>query len=282
MHALYFVPANLRVSVPGFLLEVARGTSFKAPIHLPAAALNDARALPFLASIRRCARQVSTHWEHIHHHQHLSTMSPASSNAAPPRASLLGLPAELRMVIYELVIPLDPNRFIGTADWQKRITLAIRGALAVEHTCRLLRREIMPILDDPRSPRPSRIELINFTPADMRVWAPRYARNFPQIRHISIELWGGCARNPMIDGHYKSCTFEGTGSKHLNRSCFECPKITSMSVKPYDHYDTVCSANNLVANHSRAPTAFASVDSSMTWTRTTCRSSRAHLGPGRS
>lgn len=155
-------------------------------------------------------------------------MSPASSNASPPRASLLGLPAELRVVIYELATAQDSTRFIGTADWQWTITNGRHGALALGDTCSLIRREIKPVLDDKKSPRHSRLELINFTPADMRAWARRYAREFSQIRHISVELWGGCGRNPMLNGHYKFCPFEGTGSKYLNKNCYECPNITSM------------------------------------------------------
>lgn len=109
----------------------------------------------------------------------------------PPSASLLGLPAELRIEIMEYLC--SDNTFMVDVQGGSpgsSITRTPRGALALLHTCRLLRNEALPL-------RPSIHDIaIRFTGlrwASAHRWADCIGMlNLSKIRKLEIFVYGAC------------------------------------------------------------------------------------------
>lgn len=142
-------------------------------------------------------------------HQSLNSKNMSiSAPPDPPRVSLLGLPAELRLHIYELLTSTDPPcwRVTGTADWQEHVTTARTGFFALATTCSLTRHETKPLLATALA-RPS-VELVSFTREDADLWIASYASKLSKMCCITIQLWAGCGNHEFCDmkgGHYLTC-----------------------------------------------------------------------------
>lgn len=116
-----------------------------------------------------------------------------ASNDNPTRTSLLGLPSELRLRIYEYVFARDGSKvhLMGTADGHRdEIVRRPSGSLSLPLVCRLIYVEARPM-----KPKIERVQFSfnDFTLDDAVSYihgiGDKYAA---RMRKIEIRAWGGC------------------------------------------------------------------------------------------
>lgn len=120
-------------------------------------------------------------------------MSEIVSNSSAPRASLLGLPIELRIRIYRYVgQPI--YRYHGTVRGPPS-DLIRAGMFPLLETCVSIRQEVQSL-----HWMPPALELIDFNYNDINWWGKYTSREkLAQLSKVTLVGWALCVGNPMAE-----------------------------------------------------------------------------------
>lgn len=191
--------------------------------------------------------KLAEHAEHVERAEHLEDVrvdeirlqssvheQPLKDQYDVPKASLLTLPVEIRLRIYEMAY--DATILHSKLQWEGGLRLRFHATsdsvlprlsespFTLLRVCRTLYSEVMPILPSISSVA---LQFNNFSHDDMRNWLNLLsASHIAQARTFEIAGWSGCRlQHPLyLDGHHMKCRRYRSFNSHYPVACTESCK----------------------------------------------------------